>query len=62
MGHWTWRWMGFKLDEVEEACPFEIGNDFVERDWIILQSRWMVEGNFIFLALGGEGGAGELSA
>jgi len=30
MGHWIGLWMDFKLDEVEEACPFEVDNDFVK--------------------------------
>ena len=34
MGHWTRRWMDLNLDEVEEACPFEIGSDLVEGGWI----------------------------
>ena len=33
--HWTRRWMHFELDEVEETCPFEAGNDFIEGGWII---------------------------
>ena len=49
--------MDFKLDEVEDACPFEFGNDFVEEGWIILQSRWTIGGNFILFTLGGEGWA-----
>ena len=49
----------FELGKVEEACPFEVGNDFIEGGWIILQSRWTVKRNFTLFLQKGEVGAGK---
>ena len=40
IGHWTQPWMDFELDEVdeEEACIFEVGNDFLEGGCIICRA------------------------